>query len=267
MTSRMAIYAVLLLASSTTRGDEDSAGIPPPFRPFEHLVGAWEGQAIPQSNRLRGWTEHHRWAWAFREGRVIGMSVELEANKTLAAGRLSYDPAKKVYRLEGKTPGGQPATFAGPIDPKGQTLMLQREGKTPSGQERLTLRLNRNRIRYTLLQEAKAPGAPQWAKVIDANLGKEGEAFAAGGKEEDLPKCIVTGGAATLSATYQGKTYPLCCTGCRDEFEADPEKYVKKLAQRIEKGAIGKPKAPARRGDDDAFEGLVEDRPEARPER
>ena len=28
---------------------------------------------------------------------------------------------------------------------------------------------------------------------------------------------------------YKGKTYVFCCPGCKPTFEADPEKYIKKL--------------------------------------
>ncbi len=31
-----------------------------------------------------------------------------------------------------------------------------------------------------------------------------------------------------MTVSYQGKSYPICCSGCRDEFNEDPEKYVKR---------------------------------------
>ena len=74
------------------------------------------------------------------------------------------------------------------------------------------------------------PGAPQFKRTIEVGLTKEGEAFAAGGSASDLPKCIITGGASTMTVSYQGKSYPLCCSGCRDEFNDNPAKYVQKAA-------------------------------------
>src|SRR5262249_7520975 len=74
------------------------------------------------------------------------------------------------------------------------------------------------------------PGAPQFKVAVETGQTKEGEAFAAGSSAADLPKCVVTGGAATLTVSYQGKTYPLCCSGCRDEVNENPEKYIKKAA-------------------------------------
>lgn len=260
------LVPVLLIAGPVARGEDEPGTVPPELAPFEHLIGAWKGQGIPQANRLKGWSERHLWAWKFTRGRASGLSIEMDGDRTLRQSALRYDPAKKVYRLEGTDPDGQPIAFVGPVDAKGQTLTLTREGKTEGGPQRLTIRLNSNRIRYTMLLETKSPGAPQWTKIIDVNLGKEGESFAAGGSAEDLPKCIVTGGAATLAVTYQGKSYPLCCTGCRDEFNENPAKYVEKLARRSQGSGKDAARAPARsRGsDDDAFDGVVEDRPKTK---
>jgi len=53
---------------------------------------------------------------------------------------------------------------------------------------------------------------------------REGESF---GAAEKKPECIVSGGLGTSTVSYKGVTYYVCCTGCRDEFNANPEKYVK----------------------------------------
>ena len=33
-----------------------------------------------------------------------------------------------------------------------------------------------------------------------------------------------------MTVSYQGQSYPICCTGCRDEFVENPEKYLKLLS-------------------------------------
>jgi YHS domain-containing protein len=49
----------------------------------------------------------------------------------------------------------------------------------------------------------------------------------------DKITCPVSGGTfnksdAAGSMEYNGKTYYFCCAGCKEKFERDPEKYVKK---------------------------------------
>ena len=47
---------------------------------------------------------------------------------------------------------------------------------------------------------------------------------------------IVSGGLGTIRVSFKGETYYVCCSGCRDAFNEDPQKYVKeykaKLAQK-----------------------------------
>ena len=67
-----------------------------------------------------------------------------------------------------------------------------------------------------------------------------------------------------MTITYNGQTFPICCTGCRDEFNENPEKYIKKaslMAQSRGTKKAGQP-APTRVGRfEDAFSGDVADAP------
>ncbi len=61
--------------------------------------------------------------------------------------------------------------------------------------------------------------------------------------------------------TYQGKSYPVCCSGCRDEFNENPEKYAKiaeaKASSTPEKGKPAR--KPAKGADDGSFDGLIDE--------
>ena len=242
-------------ADTATPGRE----IPAPFAPFEYLIGSWKGNGVPTANRVRGWSETHAWAWKFEKGAPVGMTVTMQGDKTLARAQLAFDPATKRYQLSGSDPAGKPLAFSGALDKGGKALTFDRVGAASDGsKQRLTLFPNSNFVRYTLWFAEQEPGAPQFKRVIEVGLTKEGEAFAAGSAAADLPKCIVTGGAATMTVSYQGKSFALCCTGCRDEFNDNPEKYVKKASLRAEAGgkAAVKPASSAINKDDGAFEGL-----------
>jgi YHS domain-containing protein len=176
----------------------------------------------------------------------------------LTSGELSYDADSKTYHLNAKGPDGKPLAYQGTLDPAGKTLTLDREGTSDEGKERIILRPNSSKIRYTMVIERQPPGAPQYSRFIEVGVTKEGEAFAAGGNTANLPKCIITGGSATMTVSFQGKTFPICCTGCRDEFNDNPEKYVQKALLKAQ-ASDGKPAAkPASSSKDDgAFDGLL----------
>jgi YHS domain-containing protein len=264
----VAVGLAALVAGGSLAAQQDDAAapsreIPSPFARFEYLVGSWKGTGVPTANRVRGWTETHAWAWKFEKGVPIGLNVTMQGDKALSKGQLRYEPATKRYVLGGSDAAGKPVAFAGTLDKAGKTLTLDRVGPTSGGsKQRLTLFPNANFVRYTIAVAEQEEGAPQFKRMIEVGVTKEGEAFAAGGAAADLPKCIVTGGAATMTVSFQGKSYPLCCTGCRDEFNDNPEKYLKKLALRAE--AAGKSASTARNKDDGSFDGLV-DEPKAVP--
>ncbi len=264
------VFAVLGGHSSAAEQPARSE-VPAAFAPFEHMIGGWKGMGIPAANRLKGWPETHQWAWKFAGGNPVAMTVTTEGGKVLKQGHLSFDAASKRYRLEGTDPAGKPVAFVGELDPAGQALTLDRLGPQASGKDRLVIRPNRNRIRYSMWVDHQEPGAPQFKRTIEIGLTKEGEAFAAGGSASDLPKCIITGGASTMTVSYQGKSYPLCCSGCRDEFNDNPAKYVQKALSRARDGdgsenAATKPASASVGTDDDSFDGLVDaPLPKARP--
>ncbi|MDR3621474.1 MAG: hypothetical protein P4L85_19140 [Paludisphaera borealis] len=274
----VAVAGAVLFGITTVRGD-GAAGreIPPPFAPFEYLVGSWKGQGVSRddpSQRFRGWPETHAWAWTFSGGKPIAMSVTFQGSKLLKAATLTFDAAKDRYQLkaEAVAPAGATIVYEGGLDASHKLLTLERAGvKSGEPAERLTLRANSNFIRYTLIADRKPAGRVQYAPAIEVGLTKEGETFAAGAQAAERRKCVVTGGAATLTVSFQGREFPICCTGCRDEFLETPDKYIKKASLASESAAKGMPAKPAPapsrvRGADDAFAGDVEE-PSAKPEK
>ncbi|MDX2038943.1 MAG: hypothetical protein SFX72_20015 [Isosphaeraceae bacterium] len=255
----MSICIALLMASAFVppADTEGPDAIPPAFAPFESMIGAWKGVARPSANRLRGWNEKHAWGWTFKDGKPVGMSLAVEGGKTFKRGLFSFDPKTKKYTFTATDPADKPIVYVGSA--QGKTLVLERSDKLADGAvERLTIRPTSNLIRYTMLLDRKEPRSPQYKNTLEVGLTKEGESFAAGGAGSNLPKCIITGGAGTLSVTHNGVTYPVCCTGCVEQFKEDPEKYIARAKARANAEKSGEKPKKAKGADDGEFDGLVE---------
>ena len=263
----VAVLALLGGAWALSADETASRAVPEAFAPFEHMIGSWKGTAIPAANRFKGWQETHMWAWKFLKGEPVGMTLELKGDKALTKGQLSHDEAAKKYRLDATDAAGKPIVYVGGMDKTGKALVLDRVEPAGNGKDRITIRPNANMIRYTMDFEHQDADSPQFKKATEIGLTKEGESFA-GGTAADLPKCIITGGAASMSVSYQGKTYPLCCSGCRDEFNDNPEKYVKKASLMTGAGAGGKTPVKAATSsvgkDDGSFGDVGAEKPKAK---
>ncbi len=186
-------------------GIDDSASsrnIPEAFAPLEYLAGSWKGQGVPKNdpaNSFRGWTETHSWAWVFQNGSPIALALTVEGGRVLASGKLTYDPARKLYRLEGMLPppAGGAIRLEGVLDSTGKLLTLESVGKLTqySGTIRLLIRPNANFVRYTIREDRKEPGGSQFRPFVEVGLTKEGESFASGATAAARAKCIITGAA------------------------------------------------------------------------
>jgi hypothetical protein len=69
-----------------------------------------------------------------------------------------------------------------------------------------------------------------YARLAEVGSTRKGSAFAQNAATG--PECIVTGGLGEIAVEHGGKTYYVCCTGCRDLFLEDPEGVLAEYRQR-----------------------------------
>jgi YHS domain-containing protein len=274
VTGALTIVLALSTSSAAVADDAGPREIPAALAPFEYLIGRWNGHGVPKdssSQKFRGWDEKHTWAWKFAKGKPVGLTLGIDGGKILAAGTLTYEPAQKVYRLDGIEPGpaGAHLVFEGTLDKTGKHLELDHtEADRGAGKSKGTMRLsvwpNANFIRYTMAHDLKEAGSNRFTHLYEIGLTKDGESLGGTGSAAERPKCIVTGGAATMTLSYQGRTFSICCSGCKDEFEENPEKYVKKASLMAASPSAKTDSKPAPSGVgrfEDAFAGDVVDSP------
>src|SRR5207245_1880142 len=116
---------------------------------------------------------------------------------------------------------------------KGDLLDLERQDETSKETQRLTLTLLHG-TRFLYRYEVKPQERSFFRRVYMVGATKEGVAFAGPGNTN--PECVVSGGLGTIRVSHKGETYYVCCTGCRDAFNDDPEKYIKEFqAKKSEK--------------------------------
>jgi YHS domain-containing protein len=236
------LTVLLVLVAWVSAADQPAPRTPKEaLQPFNSLIGSWRATGQPEGTfqeKQRGfWTESDSWGWQFK-GNDAWLKLAIDKGKYFTGGELHYLPEKAGYRLILSTPGKESLSFEGSLKQEGpqgdRRLILERTDAGTKEMQRLTFTfLHANRFVYRY--EVKPPDRPAFKRVYEVGVTKEGVAFAGPGDND--PECIVSGGKGTISVVYKGQTYYVCCTGCRDAFKEDPEKYLKEYAERKAKEA------------------------------
>ena len=225
-----ALFALLVLGASHLTADAPAKKKPKAaLRAFNDLIGSWRGTGEPNGTRAEKqrnfWQEKIDWQWQFK-GEDVFLKADIDKGKYFTAAELRYLPDKDRYQLTAKTPDKETLVFEGTLDKR--RLTLDRTDEKKNETQRLILNLlhfNRHVYRY----EVKPADRPTFRAVFQVGATKEGIDFAGG---DDAPECVVSGGLGTIPVTYKGQTYFVCCTGCRDAFRDEPEKYIKEYEAR-----------------------------------
>ena len=205
---------------------------------LNELIGSWNGTGEPEGTRQekqRGfWTETLRWRWQFK-GADAWLKVEVEKGKYFTGGELRYQPDQDRFQLTLNTVANQTLNFQGRL--KDHVLTLERQDEPSQEVQRLTWTLlHGTRLLYRY--EVKPKDRTLFRRVYMVGATKEGVAFAASGNAN--PECVVSGGLGTIRVSYKGETYYVCCSGCRDAFNEEPDKYIKEFKAKKAKGAKAK---------------------------
>ncbi len=214
---------LLMLFAAVVRGDEPAKLDPrEALKPFQGLVAPWKGTGVPEGTReekQKGfWTELVSWQWQFADGPCL--VAKFDGGRYFLRGELR-PITKERFKFVVETKDQETQSFEG--DFKDRKLTLERVDEKMKETQRLVFRfLHANRIVYHF--EPKADGKTMFVRRYQVGLTNQNEPFANAGSTD--PECVVSGGKGTIPVSYKGKTYYVCCTGCRDEFKENPEKYI-----------------------------------------
>jgi len=230
MMTRCLALGVLLLASAGPFVVSQSRSSRDALAALGGLVGTWNGTGIPtgsrEEQRTGFWTETLTCEWQFKGGDAW-LKLAFAKGKHFTSGEIRHVAGASPFRVTLKTTDKKDLTFDGTI--KEKVLTVLRHDKDAKEEQRLVVTLlHDNRILYRY--DVKPDGRGLFYKRYQVGANKEGVAFATG---DGKPECIVSGGLGTMPVSYMGKTYYVCCGGCRDEFRDNAKKYVDEYEQKL----------------------------------
>jgi ribosomal protein L24E len=208
----------LAMANSADKSDKPDAN-KEALKALGEFMGQWKGDGQSKTGKMENWKESAEWSWDLKSEEP-SLKFKVTGGKQISEGVLKYLPEKKKYQLTAKTVDGKDLVFLGEIKTKRLTLVADEA----ESKDKYTVEMSTNndgaRFVYNVAVQKKGVGLAK--RLAEVGLTREGVSLAGGKK----PECVVTGGLGTMAVQYNNKTYYVCCSGCRDEFNANPKKYV-----------------------------------------
>jgi YHS domain-containing protein len=226
MVLTLAVGGALIAADSPT---PEVAAQKADLGEFNALIGKWRGVGQPRRGSNQGaWKEDAEWVWDFSD-HGVAVRYDVSDGKLMKSARLTSD-GKKDFTLALTTPDDKIRTYRG--KEQDGKLVLDTEKDEAGDMHRITVtRLNEKRT--LVLFEKRSGSQASFSRVAEVGYTREGTRLA--GNSSNGPECIVTGGTGTIEVSYKGKTYYVCCTGCKQAFDDDPEGVIAEAEARHKK--------------------------------
>jgi hypothetical protein len=218
------LVAVLVLgvhtaeAQNTKKIEELKKGL----QALNDFVGTWNGDGKSGPSKPKAsWAEQLEWGWRFK-GDDVWMTWKLKDGKLFKSGELHYMPDKKNFQLTLVDAQGEKRVYEGKVEK--EYLTLDSVDSKAKEVHRLKINVAGDGVRLNMVVGKAKEGSKLFAQEYQVAYGMEGAGL---GAREKKQECVVSGGLGTGTVSYKGTTYYICCSGCRDAFNENPEFYVK----------------------------------------
>lgn len=200
---------------------------------LQTYVGEWKGVGqLRRGSNQAAWTETAEWRWDFAESRA-SLFFSSPQGKYYTDARLRPGDKAGSFELIATRPNGKTRDrFTGRVV-SDQLVLTAAEDDPPRGDDfpaRITIRLVADGDRLITLFERRSAGSQRYTRLAEVGATRQGSSFGQGGTGQ--PECVVTGGLGTIKVEHEGQTYYVCCTGCRDLFNDDPEGVLAEYRER-----------------------------------
>ena len=209
------------------------------LQPLSVLVGQWRAVGQPQrGSNVGAWSEELSAAWDFTDDQaklIVSSKVGKQFQKLILVSSTGSEDL--ILRLQ---QSGQPEqTLNRTAESSVKDTFIFSSANDESPGLRCTIRRISD-IRVTILFEQRTSGTGSFRRIAELGCTRAGEKLARGNAGER--QCIVTGGLGTISVSHAGMTFYVCCEGCRQAFQDDPEGTIAAYRERLKESQLNESK-------------------------
>lgn len=210
------------------------------LKPIQIILGKWQG-IIRNASR----NEVHDWVWDLKTDPVFpALVLSVPDGEFFSSARITYDPRIDQYLMTTTDADGLQRSFTGDFIAEPENVPSE-DGKTVERTFQLELtevddESRGVRYQYVFKQQhnnrylvdvKRARGKAAFRLVDVIGSQREGVSFAKSDDDYGDKTCIISGGLGTSTVSYKGKTYYVCCSGCKAAFEDEPERWIARLEE------------------------------------
>jgi hypothetical protein len=219
------VAAWLAQAVAAAPAPSDKEKVKEALAQLQEFIGEWKGTGGPDKPKPAPtdpiWTENLKWTWRFK-GDDAWITFEVKDGKYLKSGDVRYLLDKKKYQLTTVEKDDKKQVFEGDLNTDNGILTLERIDPDTKETRRIQMNTAAEGVRLIYRAAHKKDGTTIYVPDYMVQATKAGQSL---GAKEKKTECIVSGGLGTIAVSYKGETYYVCCSGCKDAFNENPEKY------------------------------------------
>jgi hypothetical protein len=219
------------------------------LQPLQILLGQWRGTTRREFETFKA-VDNHEWIWDLRtDPQRPALTLHSDKSPYLQKGRLSWDGVIGKFTLTATDATAVTRKFTGdfsePVheivgsDDKLHKVFRLEFNQTPPANgetgELWQLAFAQQENNRYLLEVSKRRGTAGFVRYDTVSTQREGTSFAASDTGYAEKTCIISEGLGTTELTYKGRSYWVCCSGCKAAFEEEPEKWIARAAARDNK--------------------------------
>ncbi|MDA1232049.1 MAG: hypothetical protein O2856_14845 [Planctomycetota bacterium] len=215
------------------------------LQPLQILLGQWRGTTRRDYEDFKA-VDNHEWVWDLRSNpNQPALTIKSDKSPYIKTARVTWDTQQNRFTMTVADPTGVTKEFAGdfsePVheivgsDDKLHKVFRLEFNQTESGDDSELWQFafaQQENNRY-LLEIAKRRGKAAFSRFDTVSTQREGTSFAVSDTGYAERTCIISEGLGTTEVTYKGRSYWVCCSGCKAAFEEDPETWIARAAKKV----------------------------------
>lgn len=228
--------------SSTQSTEQKIQSVIAKLQPLQILLGQWRGTTRREFENFKA-VDAHEWVWDLRtKPDQPALVMKSDKSPYIRSARLTWDVDGSKFQMtiqdgedmERVLTGDftEPVSeIVGSDDKLHRIFRLEfNEGEDSTNSEMWQLAFAQQENNRYLLEVGKRRGKAAFARFDTVSTQRDGTSFAISDSGYAEKTCIISEGLGTTEVMYKGRSYWVCCSGCKAAFEDDPETWIARAA-------------------------------------